>query len=118
MGSGYPADPKTKLFIERGIDGVFGFPTLARFSWSTISKALEKGGCECDWNEPDENDQDRKDSKNGFRKFAKVSHSKSRKNRESSHIALAVRQNITNADKFFEDRLLSRSQTVLGTSNE
>lgn len=42
LGSGYPADPETKNFLERSVDPVFGFPTLARFSWSTITKALEK----------------------------------------------------------------------------
>lgn len=60
LGSGYPADPDTKKFLERSIDPVFGFPTLARFSWSTITKALEKGGCKCDFNEPEDDSQDQK----------------------------------------------------------
>lgn len=54
LGSGYPADPETKQFLNKCVDPVFGFPTLARFSWSTITKALEERACKCDWNEPKE----------------------------------------------------------------
>ena len=30
-GSGYPADPDTKRWLEAHIDKVFGFPSLVRF---------------------------------------------------------------------------------------
>lgn len=57
LGSGYPADPDTKQFLGDCIDPVFGFPTLARFSWSTITKALENKASRCDWNEPKEGEE-------------------------------------------------------------
>ena len=33
-GSGYPGDPKTKMFLDSNINQVFGFVKLIRFSWS------------------------------------------------------------------------------------
>ena len=49
LGSGYPADPETKRFLEDSLDPVFGYPTLARFSWSTITKILDSVGADCHW---------------------------------------------------------------------
>lgn len=31
FGSGYPADPQTKRWLEASINRVFGFPSLVRF---------------------------------------------------------------------------------------
>ncbi|KAI7838350.1 hypothetical protein COHA_007918 [Chlorella ohadii] len=42
FGSGYPADPETKKWLEASIDRVFGFPSLVRFSWSTCNPLLEQ----------------------------------------------------------------------------
>lgn len=122
LGSGYPADPVTKKFLERSIDPVFGFPTLTRFSWSTITKALEKGACVCDWNEPDEdNEQDTKalsKQQNFFKTFVQ------KKTNGSSVATVGAKKPPvptptrpmrprTNADKFFEDRLLSNEVTFI-----
>lgn len=41
FGSGYPADPETKRWLEANVDPVFGFPSLVRFSWSTCNPLLE-----------------------------------------------------------------------------
>jgi hypothetical protein len=41
-GSGYPSDPKTKAWLRRHVDPVFGFPQFVRFSWSTAQAILEK----------------------------------------------------------------------------
>lgn len=41
FGSGYPGDPKTKQWLERHCDPVFGYPSLIRFSWKTVDNALE-----------------------------------------------------------------------------
>eukprot|EP00039_Didymoeca_costata_P010050 m.134302 g.134302 ORF g.134302 m.134302 type:complete len:264 (+) comp14691_c0_seq2:123-914(+) len=38
FGSGYPSDPRTKEWLAKSIDHVFGFPGLVRFSWSTAKK--------------------------------------------------------------------------------
>lgn len=42
FGSGYPADPVTKQFLQNYCDPVFGFPQLVRFSWSTAADILDK----------------------------------------------------------------------------
>uniref|UniRef100_A0A3P8VPY9 Ribonuclease n=1 Tax=Cynoglossus semilaevis TaxID=244447 RepID=A0A3P8VPY9_CYNSE len=46
-GSGYPNDPKTKAWLLKYLDPVFGYPQFVRFSWSTAqtlmdSKAVKK----------------------------------------------------------------------------
>ena len=58
MGSGYPGDEKTKSWLKRGIDPVFGWDgRVVRFSWRTVRDMLEgKGakGFEADWPEDDD----------------------------------------------------------------
>lgn len=41
-GSGYPNDPKTKAWLRKHVEPVFGFPQFVRFSWSTAQSLLEK----------------------------------------------------------------------------
>ncbi|XP_048198378.1 ribonuclease H2 subunit A isoform X2 [Perognathus longimembris pacificus] len=41
-GSGYPNDPKTKAWLRKHIEPVFGFPQFVRFSWRTAQAILEK----------------------------------------------------------------------------
>ncbi|OQV11921.1 Ribonuclease H2 subunit A [Hypsibius exemplaris] len=48
-GSGYPADPMTKKFLEEHCDRVFGYPQLIRFSWSTTEKAMEAAAVPVRW---------------------------------------------------------------------
>lgn len=48
-GSGYPGDPKTKDFLKKVFDPLFGFPTFVRFSWSTITKIMEEKAIGCEW---------------------------------------------------------------------
>ncbi|KAH7639297.1 hypothetical protein HUG17_3330 [Dermatophagoides farinae] len=48
-GSGYPNDPKTKEFLNKVFDPIFGFPTFVRFSWSTITKIMDDKAIVCDW---------------------------------------------------------------------
>lgn len=54
MGSGYPSDPKTVAWIKRSMDPTFGFPSIARFSWTTIKVALDKEGHAVEWIDDDE----------------------------------------------------------------
>ncbi|CAG2113685.1 unnamed protein product [Medioppia subpectinata] len=48
-GSGYPSDPKTKSFLSKNMDPVFGFTTFVRFSWSTVKNILDDKAIQCDW---------------------------------------------------------------------
>eukprot|EP00299_Pterocystis_sp_00344_P004068 c14893_g1_i1.p1 GENE.c14893_g1_i1~~c14893_g1_i1.p1 ORF type:complete len:189 (+),score=43.02 c14893_g1_i1:251-817(+) len=54
LGSGYPGDPDTKAWLEKHLDPVFGFPNIARFSWSTIKTLLDDRGLKVDWHEEEE----------------------------------------------------------------
>lgn len=112
-GSGYPADPDTKKFLEDSIDPVFGYSTLARFSWSTITKALDKGGCKCDFNEPDEEDEDpkaRERQQQMFKSFfVKRYAGPSKSAAQTKLVAERIEPKTrTNADVFLGERSLSR----------
>lgn len=48
-GSGYPSDPKTQAYLKDGIDPVFGYKGIVRFSWATVKVLLDKNGVECKW---------------------------------------------------------------------
>lgn len=68
LGSGYPSgkltclpyainmlitrvlsDPKTQAWIKSSLDPTFGFPSIVRFSWTTIKVVLEKDGHAVKW---------------------------------------------------------------------
>ncbi|KAF9223392.1 ribonuclease HII [Gyrodon lividus] len=49
FGSGYPSDPKTKAWIEGSLEPTFGFPSVARFSWTTVKVVLEKSAYPTKW---------------------------------------------------------------------
>ena len=44
FGSGYPGDPITVQWLDNHFQPFFGYPTVVRFSWSTISERLENKG--------------------------------------------------------------------------
>ncbi|KAF8554404.1 ribonuclease HII [Imleria badia] len=50
FGSGYPSDPKTKEWIEQSLEKTFGYPSVARFSWTTVKVVLEKSAHAIKWN--------------------------------------------------------------------
>ncbi|XP_059689068.1 ribonuclease H2 subunit A [Gavia stellata] len=52
-GSGYPNDPKTKEWLRRHLEPVFGFPQLVRFSWGTARELLQRGGVPVKWADED-----------------------------------------------------------------
>lgn len=128
-GSGYPSDEVTRNFLKDIMDPVFGFPTLARFSWSTVSNILDKHAAVCDWNEPEESIEPKahpaqvkrqatmmdayfkpmKKARNAgpFERSVSVRPS----SQSSVKVARGVidsKQKTTNADVFFQDRLLFR----------
>ncbi|KAH7884741.1 ribonuclease H-like domain-containing protein [Phlebopus sp. FC_14] len=49
FGSGYPSDPKTQAWIKDSIDPTFGYPSLVRFSWTTVKVILEKSAHQVKW---------------------------------------------------------------------
>ncbi|KAJ3793888.1 ribonuclease H2 subunit A [Lentinula aff. detonsa] len=49
LGSGYPSDPKTQYWLKTSLDPTFGFPKIARFSWTTVKLLLEKEGHAVQW---------------------------------------------------------------------
>jgi ribonuclease H2 subunit A len=58
MGSGYPGDEKTKGWLKRERDPVFGWDArITRYSWRTVTDLLEKGdGPGVVW--PDDDDEE------------------------------------------------------------
>ncbi|XP_063305651.1 ribonuclease H2 subunit A [Pelobates fuscus] len=55
-GSGYPNDPKTKDWLAKYLDPVFGYPQFVRFSWSTAQTILDRSAAPVVW--PDEEEED------------------------------------------------------------
>lgn len=68
FGSGYPSDPKCKVWMDSNLmDGVFCFPDLVRFSWGPAKKAVEAGGVACEF-EGDEEEEEEKKSENDVKR--------------------------------------------------
>ncbi|KAM8793863.1 ribonuclease H2 subunit A [Eudromia elegans] len=48
-GSGYPNDPRTKRWLRRHLEPLFGFPQLVRFSWATAQSLLQQHAVALRW---------------------------------------------------------------------
>ncbi|OMJ24235.1 Ribonuclease H2 subunit A [Smittium culicis] len=55
-GSGYPSDPKTKDWLNKNIDKVFGYPSIVRFSWATCQKLLETNAYKVNFHNDNDSD--------------------------------------------------------------
>nr|XP_023647612.1 ribonuclease H2 subunit A [Paramormyrops kingsleyae] len=53
-GSGYPNDPKTKSWLQKHLDPVFGYPQFVRFSWSTVQTLLDSKAVPVHWDDEEE----------------------------------------------------------------
>ncbi|KAK1803020.1 hypothetical protein P4O66_021556, partial [Electrophorus voltai] len=53
-GSGYPNDPKTKSWLLKYLDPVFGYPQFVRFSWSTAQTLLDSKAFAVHWDDDEE----------------------------------------------------------------
>ncbi|XP_029904474.1 ribonuclease H2 subunit A [Myripristis murdjan] len=53
-GSGYPNDPKTKAWLLKYLDPVFGYPQFVRFSWSTAQTLLDGKAATVHWDDDEE----------------------------------------------------------------
>jgi ribonuclease H2 subunit A len=56
-GSGYPGDPKTKNFLTKAFDPVFGFPQFVRFGWSTASTIIDDKAIAVHWDDDDDDEK-------------------------------------------------------------
>lgn len=43
------SDPKTKAWLLKYLDPVFGYPQFVRFSWSTAQTLMESKGVAVHW---------------------------------------------------------------------
>ncbi len=57
FGSGYPGDAVTKQWLQNSFHPVFGFPSIVRFSWSTVKKILEEQGESVEWGDVDSDEE-------------------------------------------------------------
>ncbi|KAG5177120.1 ribonuclease H-like domain-containing protein [Tribonema minus] len=55
-GSGYPGDARCSAWLRSHVDTIFGFPDVARFSWSTARDLLEAAAAKVEWEEEEEGD--------------------------------------------------------------
>ncbi|XP_064416802.1 ribonuclease H2 subunit A [Latimeria chalumnae] len=62
-GSGYPNDPKTKEWLAKYLDPVFGYPQFVRFSWSTAQTILDSKAAPVHWDDEEE-DGEKESAKN------------------------------------------------------
>jgi ribonuclease H2 subunit A len=42
FGSGYPGDETTAEWLKQNFDPVFGYPSIARFSWGPVAEMFKK----------------------------------------------------------------------------
>lgn len=78
-GSGYPNDPKTKEWLTKHLDPVFGYPQFVRFSWSTAQTILDSKAAPVLWDDEEE-DAD-KSSKSLLLFFSATKESKPQRHR-------------------------------------
>eukprot|EP00873_Tetraselmis_striata_P042112 jgi/Tetstr1/462376/TSEL_007382.t1 len=60
LGSGYPADPDTKLWLQTNADHVFGYPNILRFSWQTATRVIKEKCAPTRWEVDEEDGQENK----------------------------------------------------------
>ncbi|XP_020503326.1 ribonuclease H2 subunit A [Labrus bergylta] len=63
-GSGYPGDPKTKAWLQKYLDPVFGYPQFVRFSWSTAKILMDNKGVAVHWDDDEEDGEKAAQRKN------------------------------------------------------
>ena len=77
-GSGYPADPVTKKFLQEQIHPIFGFPGIVRFSWKTAEKVIDEKCIKMEFEEVEPEEEENKNP-SVSQYFVSVSKSKSGK---------------------------------------
>lgn len=98
-GSGYPNDPKTKAWLVKYLDPVFGYPQFVRFSWSTAQTLMESKSVAVHW------DDDEEDGEKGAQKL-------NNKSMLSYFSSSGAAQSQTAAHRFFSERRLKNINTL------
>uniref|UniRef100_A0A4W6FWR8 Ribonuclease n=1 Tax=Lates calcarifer TaxID=8187 RepID=A0A4W6FWR8_LATCA len=63
-GSGYPNDPKTKAWLLKYLDPVFGYSQFVRFSWSTAQTLMDSKAVTVHWDDDEEDGEKAAQRKN------------------------------------------------------
>ncbi|KAI4832291.1 hypothetical protein KUCAC02_015264 [Chaenocephalus aceratus] len=84
-GSGYPSDPKTKAWMLKYLDPVFGYPQFVRFSWSTAQTLMDSKGVTVHWDDDDEDGEKGAQRQNNKSMLAYFSASAGGKDQKSTH---------------------------------
>lgn len=84
-GSGYPSDPKTKAWMLKYLEPVFGYPQFVRFSWSTAQTLLDSKAVPVHWDDDDEDGEKAAARKNNASMLSYFSSSKSESSAHQAH---------------------------------
>ncbi|KAM3623088.1 uncharacterized protein V6R79_006820 [Siganus canaliculatus] len=101
-GSGYPNDPKTKAWLQKYLDPVFGYPQFVRFSWSTAQTLMDSKGVAVHWDDEEEDGEkaaQRQNNKSMLSYFSAAAGSNNQQSNLKTH-------------RFFADRRLKTINTL------
>uniref|UniRef100_A0A8C6S7X2 Ribonuclease H2 subunit A n=1 Tax=Neogobius melanostomus TaxID=47308 RepID=A0A8C6S7X2_9GOBI len=98
-GSGYPSDPKTKSWLLKYLDPVFGYSQFVRFSWSTAQTLMESKSVAVHW------DDDEEDGEKGAQRLKN-------KSMLSYFSSSGAAQSQTAPHRFFSERRLKNINTL------
>ncbi|XP_046899548.1 ribonuclease H2 subunit A isoform X2 [Hypomesus transpacificus] len=98
-GSGYPSDPKTKAWMLKYLDPVFGYPQFVRFSWSTAQTLLDSKAVPVHWDDDEEDGEKAAARKNNTSVLSYFSNAKTDESARQAH-------------RFFTERRLHSLDTL------
>jgi len=109
-GSGYPGDAETKQWLNTVFEPVFGFPSLARFSWGTCNNMFKEKGKNVDWGEGEEEDDDKP---NRYKKPDSLHSSNKQRKLNSFYTAKgSTAIPLAKRPRFYRERFMHVSSTV------
>ncbi|XP_047435209.1 ribonuclease H2 subunit A isoform X3 [Mugil cephalus] len=101
-GSGYPNDPKTKAWLLKYLDPVFGYPQFVRFSWSTAQTLMDSKAVTVHWDDDEEDGEKAAQRQNNRSMLSYFSASAGANNQNPSH----------QTHRFFTERRLRSLDTL------
>ena len=106
FGTGYPNDPKTKEWLNNNYDSIFGYGREVRFSWKTIDNIFKEKGNECEWENYDSEEEERKmekklikDSKQKALNFGVIDENKDKDSKKNDKITIKNTMKFINLNK-------------------